>query len=423
MPNQTPFYPKRKLAVGNAYTRIDRELITPWVFFNSGKPLKVTNCEGRALRYSNVEFEGSPREIFWGGFFEPDFRKVITEQIDQTAKDCEAYPELVDTVLDETADLLREFVQKAYEHLAEIDQRLRGKGYPNSVQRRPVDDKIEAMTSLLDDHIEAAKKLAALARWADISLEEEQKNLLVMLAEAARNVPQDQREPARFTEDRSQGYLFHPGFRGREPQAYLGDLKVLAGERLIDLKQTSSSAVWLIDIVPKGFSYYGYLKRQMGKPTQRIEAEMKHHIGSHRFRSAYAEAYRKWSAAEDLLWSEESERHLTTIGHHCREALQEFADVLVQRYCPPNVDSDKAHTKNRLRSVLEFHAGKLSNTEGDFLRTLLDYWESVNNLVQRQIHGMQKGKESLIWEDARRVVFQTLVLMFEVDRALSRVVS
>lgn len=48
----------------------------------------------------------------------------------------------------------------------------------------------------------------------------------------------------------------------------------------------------------------------------------------------------------------------------------------------------------------------------------MNYWGAVADLTQRQEHGVQKEGEQLVWEDARRVVFQTLLVMFEVDKAL-----
>jgi hypothetical protein len=48
----------------------------------------------------------------------------------------------------------------------------------------------------------------------------------------------------------------------------------------------------------------------------------------------------------------------------------------------------------------------------------VDYWGTVSDLVQRQEHGAQKQGAELTWEDARRVVFQTAIVMYEVSRAL-----
>jgi hypothetical protein len=49
---------------------------------------------------------------------------------------------------------------------------------------------------------------------------------------------------------------------------------------------------------------------------------------------------------------------------------------------------------------------------------LLAYFGTVSDLIQRQEHGAQKEGEGLMWEDARRVVFQTALVMFELDRVL-----
>ena len=75
---------------------------------------------------------------------------------------------------------------------------------------------------------------------------------------------------------------------------------------------------------------------------------------------------------------------------------------------------------NRIKSVLLGEANRLGKTEKEFLNALLEYWKTISSLVQRQEHGAEREKKDLLWEDGRRVVFQTLIVMYEVDRALSR---
>jgi hypothetical protein len=190
MPLRTPFYPKRQLSINDAYNRLERELFGPWSLFNSGKPIKVANCEGRQVHYSGVGFSGSPRDIFWI-FFDPDIRKVITDHIEQTVKDCEGLPDTLESALNETRELLSDFIRRTYKRLADIDQRLRGKGFPNSVAPQNVEGRIQLMQKMLDEHVEAAIQHAALKQWGSVLLEPEQKDLLVTFAEAARNVPED----------------------------------------------------------------------------------------------------------------------------------------------------------------------------------------------------------------------------------------
>ena len=118
----------------------------------------------------------------------------------------------------------------------------------------------------------------------------------------------------------------------------------------------------------------------------------------------------------------EPQQQLTTVGHHCREAMQEFADALIKRHNgEADAQPDKTKTVARVRMVFNVYSGKLGDKEKAVLEALLNYWGTVADLTQRQEHGEQKEGEQLVWEDARRAVFQTLLVMFEVDKALSRI--
>lgn len=161
---RTPFYPRRETAIQDAYAQIDREKLTPWAFFNAGLPLTVHDCRGRTLHYLGIEYQGSPRHVFWNGFIDPCLTDVIIEQIDRTLENCRDHPHLAAAGLDETADLLRLFVKKVYFRMAEIDQRIRGKGFPDRVQPKAVIGEIAAMHKDIDRRIEASKALLPKAR-------------------------------------------------------------------------------------------------------------------------------------------------------------------------------------------------------------------------------------------------------------------
>jgi hypothetical protein len=74
-------------------------------------------------------------------------------------------------------------------------------------------------------------------------------------------------------------------------------------------------------------------------------------------------------------------------------------------------------TVARLRKIVEACQTGSPNKEA-FLLALIAYWGTVSDLVQRQEHGALKEGESLVWEDARCVVFQTCVVMFEISRGV-----
>jgi len=251
-----------------------------------------------------------------------------------------------------------------------------------------------------------------------VLLRPEQEDLLVALVEATRNLPRDQREPFMFLPTAGDSnHLCHPGLPGGEVSAYGGDLDVLSSEGLVNMTWGPSGDRYF-DITPRGFAVYEAVKRRSGAPIRQIEEELTHYLDGQAFQKRYPRAYRKWSEAAEMLWSSESERQLTTIGHLCLEAMQEFATALVDRYQPSGVDTDKARDVARIKAVLKQHASKLGTTAGPFLDALVAYWGTLSDLVQRQEHGGQKEGRPLVWEDGRRVVFQTAIVMFEIDRAL-----
>ena len=254
-----------------------------------------------------------------------------------------------------------------------------------------------------------------------IRLEEEQRELLLKLIEVARKIPREKRQPfwaIQFT-GCNQARAFYPGFADGI-EAYMGDIDLLADAGLIRLSPQSEPYRRIFDVTPNGFEYYRQIIEQTTDPISRIEASIRGYLDADDFKLRYPEAYNKWTEAESIVWSDNSEQQLTVIGHLCREALQEFANKLVEKIRPSGVDENRANTVKRIRAVLAQQGNQLGTTEKPFLESLIDYWGTVSDIVQRQEHGGQKKGPQLNGEDGRRVVFQTAVVMFEIDRALSR---
>jgi hypothetical protein len=254
----------------------------------------------------------------------------------------------------------------------------------------------------------------------DVLLLPEQEDLLISLVEATRNLPRGLREQFMFLPTAGDSNdLCHPGLPGGAVSASEGDLNVLSMEQLINVIRRGASGDWYFDVSPRGFKVYEGIKRRSGAPARQIEEGIMRYLDAAVFQQRYPEAHRKWSEAAEKLWSSDSEQQLTTIGHLCREAMQAFATALIEQHTPPTVDEDKAHDKARVMAVLKQHAARLGSATRPFLEALLAYWATVSDLVQRQEHGSQKEGRPLVWEDGRRVVFQTAVVMFEIDRAFT----
>lgn len=151
----TPLYLILEKLVDDEWIRLDREKITPWVFMTAGPLFKVTDFYGKTISYQGIEFEGSPRHVFWGRYIEPFIEDIVdktTKAALRLANEKHQDPELV---LAEIAALLKSLARRAYWRMAEIDQRLRGKGRPESVRLRDTTSEQTNTDSFIDRRISA----------------------------------------------------------------------------------------------------------------------------------------------------------------------------------------------------------------------------------------------------------------------------
>lgn len=277
--------------------------------------------------------------------------------------------------------------------------------------------------------IETLEKLASVkaresssaqaAEFQAVELLDDQKELLVELVRAEHSVPKERRHKFVVSETMNNPpTVIHEGLPGGLTTT-IGDIESLADARMLRTGESSRGGL-NFNITPRGFNYVQWFREQVGEPSMRISDDVRRYIGSDAFKEQYESAYRKWTQAEAALWGEDSASQLTTIGHLCRETIQEFADVLVEKHKPQGASSDKAKTVDRVRSVLKQYETNLGRRVKEFLEALLQYWGALSDLIQRQTHGATKEGEPLTWEDAQRVVFQTAVVMWEVDRSLTR---
>jgi hypothetical protein len=100
--------------------------------------------------------------------------------------------------------------------------------------------------------------------------------------------------------------------------------------------------------------------------------------------------------------------------------MQAFAESACHVAGLPPQPNDPAKTVARIRAVLDQLAG---DAKKNFLKALLAYWGTASDLMQRQEHGAGKEREKLSWEDARIVVFQTMLVMYEIARFISQAPS
>ena len=248
-------------------------------------------------------------------------------------------------------------------------------------------------------------------------LEKEQEELLVALVESHRSVDRTRRAGFLVSQSMGQPLAEFVHLRGGpHVEGAASDAEILANCGLLGLSYNSVGHP-IYTVTPYTIAHYEALKLARGS-LDAGPAEAHEYISSVEFTGTFGEAAKRWTEAERMLWSSDAARSFTTIGHLCREAVREFAIVAERTYGKPSPELKPDSTVARIRSLLTARKAGKSQAVAAFLDALLAYWGTVSDLVQRQEHGAEKEGEDLTWEDARRVVVHSLLVMYEVDRAL-----
>lgn len=156
----TPLYPTFKKRVTDAFEQLLKQQITPWSFMKAGPPFHVKAFDGREIAYQHLEFEGSPRQVFWSRYIEPFLEHLCISEVEAAVAMAKGKSVDARLLLPELQGLLSAGFRKVYEQMADVDRRLRGKGYPNSVALRSVELEIQRMDKFLDERI-----LAEIEMW------------------------------------------------------------------------------------------------------------------------------------------------------------------------------------------------------------------------------------------------------------------
>lgn len=131
--------------------------------------------------------------------------------------------------------------------------------------------------------------------------------------------------------------------------------------------------------------------------------------------SQFARASELMRDAARRLVEAQDEHGLSEVGHKCREALQEFAEVLCRQYVPPGEQQSipREKTVQRLKAVVRQVRGRVGDTTSQLLEALVEYWGAVSDLVNKVEHRSQREDRPLTWDDARRAVLYSYLVMAE----------
>ena len=151
----SPLYPLLEKIVDDAWIKLDREKITPWIFIKSGPVFQVVDYYGRTIAYQGILFEGSPQHVFWGRYIEPFLEDQVDKVISETIRLALEKKQDPRTCLPEAAGLLKSLARRAFARMADVDCRLRGQASPQSVLPRSTDGEIAAVDEFIERRLAA----------------------------------------------------------------------------------------------------------------------------------------------------------------------------------------------------------------------------------------------------------------------------
>ena len=151
----TPLYPTFRKRVDDAIDHLIAQQVTPWSFLTAGPPFRIKSFDGRQIAYAGVEFDGSPREIFWARYIEPFLEALCISEIGIAVSMAKKRGVDAKLLLPEVQGLLSAGFRKVYARMADVDRRLRGKGFPDKVRLMSIESKVRAMENFLDERIRA----------------------------------------------------------------------------------------------------------------------------------------------------------------------------------------------------------------------------------------------------------------------------
>jgi hypothetical protein len=160
-----------------------------------------------------------------------------------------------------------------------------------------------------------------------------------------------------------------------------------------------------------------FQRQRVGEPPNRIERHVESYVDSPGFRERYPVAFESWQTAFES-YCEDPVRHAQSIARACRKALTSFDEEATRHY-ELDVPSDELGRAKRLRAAIAADDAHLAPGMLEFLDALLKYWETTGDLVERHTDGepVDVDEESTV-DVIRRMVFHTMLAMYEIDQAL-----
>ena len=151
----SPLYPTFHKRINDATEQIIKRQVTPWSFLTTGHPFRVKMFDGQQISYEGIGFEGSPRTVFWSRYIEPFLEDLCVSEIGAAVTLAKEKGVDGRQLLPELQALLSAGCRRIYTSMADVDRRLRGRGYPDKVALKSIESEVTGMTQFIEERVRA----------------------------------------------------------------------------------------------------------------------------------------------------------------------------------------------------------------------------------------------------------------------------
>ena len=161
----------------------------------------------------------------------------------------------------------------------------------------------------------------------------------------------------------------------------------------------------------------------------RIEDYLRAYLEDQRFRSAHPLACGRWIVAWEMLWCADSRAKVIAVGRRAADAMQAFSLSMHERCMPLTMDShwpdvladgsQRPEPLDSLASITDAYGEQLGPGRSQLLQELFERWRALSEKLRRHEQGSQPPDQRLRWEDGRRLVLFTALVIVEFDRSFA----
>lgn len=157
---RSPAFSIIKQKLEREFRVLEEKQVTPWAFLNASKPFRVEKFDGGFITCQGIKFAGSSRDVFWGSYIRLFLEDIVDRAFSETRAFCIEHDISRRMPLEETSSQLQRGCSRVYNRMADIDQRLRGEGFPDSVSKKDVFHEIDRMRDFVFARLDSENALS-----------------------------------------------------------------------------------------------------------------------------------------------------------------------------------------------------------------------------------------------------------------------